>query len=300
MVKEIAWTPRWVPELQRETLLIERLFYPEKWIYHRHQLSSVDPRQGGIGNMVNCGAAMYIAPVGAANACDPKAAYDEAVAFASGHQQSFGLEAAGAMAAAVAAAFVPDTSIDDVVEAVLAVSKDGTRRAIADIAEVARGLKRAGADHVAVTDKFHAIIAEYSPMGDDVSHSVDKAGVPTDAYQPSRRHSIEELPLALGFAIVNGAEFRKTVEDGVNSGRDTDSIGVMSGAILGALHGEAAIDAADRAQLDRANRFDLIAAADHFTDTLLVMMDADGHRAAAVAADRAALTHQNNAGAKVA
>jgi ADP-ribosylglycohydrolase len=204
------------------------------------------------------------------------------------------------MAAAVAAAFVPDTSIDDVVEAVLTVSKDGTRRAIADIAEAARGLKRAGADHAVVTDKFHAIIAEYSPMGDDVNHSADKAGVPTDAYQPSRRHSIEELPLALGFAIVNGAEFRKTVEDGVNSGRDTDSIGVMSGAILGALHGEAAIATADRAQLDTANRFDLIATADRFTDTLLAIMDADGRRAAAVLADRAALTHQNNAGTKVA
>src|SRR5690606_32288052 len=89
MVRQIAWTPRWVPELQRETMLIERLFYPEKWIFQRHQLSSCDPRQGGIGNMVNCGAAMYIAPIGAVNACDPQAAYHEAIAFASGHQQSF-------------------------------------------------------------------------------------------------------------------------------------------------------------------------------------------------------------------
>ena len=39
MVREIAWTPRWVPELQREAMLIERLFYPEKWIFQRHQLS---------------------------------------------------------------------------------------------------------------------------------------------------------------------------------------------------------------------------------------------------------------------
>ncbi len=68
------------------------------------------------------------------NACDPKSAYDEAIAFASGHQQSFGLEAAGVMAAAVGAAFVPDTSIDDVVESALARAKYGTRAAIADIA----------------------------------------------------------------------------------------------------------------------------------------------------------------------
>ena len=74
MVKQIAWTPRWVPELQREAMLIDRLFYPEKWIFQRHQLSNCDPRQGGIGNMVNCGAAMYIAPIGVANATNPRAA----------------------------------------------------------------------------------------------------------------------------------------------------------------------------------------------------------------------------------
>ena len=58
MVRQIAWTPRWVPELQREAMLIDRLFDPEKWIFQRHQLANCDPRQGGIGNMVNCGAAM--------------------------------------------------------------------------------------------------------------------------------------------------------------------------------------------------------------------------------------------------
>ncbi len=72
MVRQIAWTPRWIPEMQREAMLIERLFYPEKWIFQRHQLAACDPRQGGIGNMVNCGAAMYIAPIGVVNACDPQ------------------------------------------------------------------------------------------------------------------------------------------------------------------------------------------------------------------------------------
>src|SRR3569623_2087751 len=182
MVREIAWTPRWVPELQRETLLIERLFYPEKWIYQRLQLSAAEPRQGGL-------------------------------------------------------------------------AKDGTREAISASTDVAREQKRAGADHAALTDAFHAAIARFSPMGDDVNHTIDKAGVVTGAYQPSRLGSIEELPLALGFALFNGGEFRRTVEDGINSGRDTDSIGVMAGAILGALHGEAVIDAADLRTLDTANRF---------------------------------------------
>ena len=275
MVRQIAWTPRWIPEMQRETMLIERLFYPEKWIFQRHQLSGCDPRQGGIGNMVNCGAAMYIAPVGVVNACDPRAAYDEAIAFASGHQQSFGLEAAGVLAAAIAATFSPGATVESIIEEALALAKDGTRRAIADIVEAARRLRQSGAAHAEVVAKFHEIIAQYSPMGDDVNHAPHKAGVPTDAYQPSRLHSIEELPLALGFCVINDGDFRRSIEDGINSGRDTDSIGVMAGAILGALHGESVIDAAESAQLDAANRLDLTAAADRFTAAATAILNAD-------------------------
>ena len=289
MVREIGWTPRWIPELQREALLVERLFYPEKWIYQRHQLSGVDPRQGGIGNMVNCGAAMYIAPIGATNACDPRAAYDEAIAFAAGHQQSYGLEAAGVMAAAVAAAFVPGTSIDDVVEAAIRVAKDGTKRAIEQVVTAARAMRDGDRNHAEVTAEFHRIIAEFSPMGDDVNHSPDKAGMPTDAYQPSRRNAIEELPLAFGFAVYNDGEFRRSIEDGINSGRDTDSIGVMAGAILGPMHGETVIDAADLALLDRANRLDLMAEADRFTGAVEDIIVQAARRAQQVGSDRAAL-----------
>ena len=287
MVREIAWKLRWVPELQREAMLIDRLFYPEKWIFQRHQLSSCDPRQGGIGNMVNCGAAMYIAPIGVVNAADPRAAYDEAIAFASGHQESFGLEAAGVAAAAVAAAFVPGTSIDVIVDTVLGLAKDGTRAAIADIAAIARDLRGTGASHEAVCDAFHAAIAKYSPMGDDVNHMPEKVGRLTDAYRPSRLNAIEELPLALGFCLFNNGDFRNSIVDGINSGRDTDSIGVMAGAILGALHGEGVIDAEDRALLDSANRLDLTAAADAFTDTARAILTAD--RRAAAARDNARL-----------
>ena len=288
MVRAIAWTPRWVPELQRQTALIDRLFYPEKWIFQRHQLAGCDPRQGGIGNMVNCGAAMYIAPVGLVNACDPQAAYDEAIAFASGHQESYGLEAAGGMAAAVAAACLPGATIDGVVDTVIGLTKDGTSAAIAAVADEARRLR--GKSLAEVTDAFHRAIAAYSVIGDDVNHAGSKAGQPTEAYRPSRLRSIEELPLALGFALLNGGEFRASVVDGINSGRDTDSIGVMAGAILGAMQGEAVIDAADATQLDRVNRLDLTAAADAFTETLTAIHAADTARRDAVAKGRALLT----------
>lgn len=295
MVRQIAWEPVWIPELQREAPLIERLFHPEKWIFQRHQLAGCDPRQGGIGNMVNCGAAMYIAPIGAVNAADPRAAYDEAIAFASGHQQSYGLEAAGVLAAAVARAMTPGATLNDVVGCAHQLAHDGTRAAIAAIVETAEALAARGAGVAEVTEAFHAAIAPFSSMGDDVMHHAGKAGLPTHAYQPSRLFSTEELPLALGFAITAQGDFARAVADGVNSGRDTDSIGVMIGAILGALHGPAVIDPADAALLDRANRLDLGAAATSFAASAEAILADDAARAAATSRARAALLSDTNA-----
>lgn len=263
-VRKIAWEPRWVPELDREALVIERLFYPEKWIFQRLQLAACDPRQGGVGNMVNCGAAMYAAPIGAVNAGNPAGAYDEAIRFAAGHQQSYGLEAAGVFAACVAAAFNPDTSVRDIISVAKALAKDGTQQAISAVCDVAERCKNRDWDYLEVVDAFHAALLPFSPMGDDLRHGPEKAGVATAAYQPSRLMSIEELPIALGFCLLNDGAFGKTIEDCVNSGRDTDSIGVMSGAILGALHGEAVIDAAVLSHVDATNRIDLMAMADAF------------------------------------
>lgn len=288
-VRQIAWVQRYVPELQRECPLLERLFYPEKWIFQRHQLAGCDPRQGGIGNMVNCGAAMYIAPVGVVNACDPRGAYDEAIAFALGHQQSYGLEAAGVLAAAIAAAFIPGTDIDTVVDTAYALAKDGTRAAIGEIAEVARDLRAEGAEYPEIVETFHKTILPFSPLGDDLDHTAAKAGKPTPNYQPSRFLSIEELPLALGFALVANGDFRRAIEDGVNSGRDTDSIGVMAGAILGAMQGETVVDGRDAAQLDKANRLDLAAEASRFAATARSILKSDQDRLASLAAQRAAL-----------
>ena len=115
----IADGPRWVPECGREMLLMDRLFYPEKWLLMRLRLANVDPRTGGLGNMVNCGAAMYAAPVGIVNAADPERAYREAIEIFAAHQTSYGLEAAGVMAAAVAAAFVPGVTVDEIIQTAL-------------------------------------------------------------------------------------------------------------------------------------------------------------------------------------
>lgn len=274
-VKEIAFRKTFVPELNQETFIIDRLFYPEKYIFMRHVLANCDPREGGIGNMVNCGAAMYIAPIGIVNAGHPKAAYDEAILFAMGHQSSYGLEAAGVLAACVAKAFEPGVTVDDIVDTAISLAKDGTKAAIQELTEAARELRQERDDMDKVIDVFQSIMMKYSPMGDDVSRHIDKVGVPSNHYTPSRVWSIEELPMALAFMVLNEGEYYRSILDGVNSGRDTDSIGVMIGVILGAMYGSGVIHKEDIEQLNKVNRLDLCAIADRFSEVAAKIIEDD-------------------------
>ncbi|WP_314063973.1 ADP-ribosylglycohydrolase family protein [uncultured Vagococcus sp.] len=253
-VKQVVYTKRYIPEFGREATIQERLFYPEQYIFMRHVLANCEPREGGIGNMINCGAAMYIAPIGIVNAGNPKAAYNEAILFAQGHQASYGLEAAAVLAACVAKAFEEEVTIEEIVEVALNLAKDGTKAAISAIVAKARGLQDQRDNRSLVIAEFQRIMKEFSPMEDDVHRKVEKLGQPSNHYTPSRLFSIEELPMALGYLVLHQGEFKKAVQDGVNSGRDTDSIGVMVGVIAGAMHGKRIISENDCQLLGDANK----------------------------------------------
>lgn len=137
LVPDLMQNPRWIPELEAEAIPLQRIFLAEKWLAARLHYGHIDPREAGVGNIVNCGAAMYMAPVGLVNAAHPAAAYAEALDIAGAHQSSYGREAAGVFAAAVAAACVPGATPDSVVATCLALAKDGTRTAIEQVCEVA-------------------------------------------------------------------------------------------------------------------------------------------------------------------
>jgi len=271
LVKKIYFNEIWVPEYQKEMPLIERLFYPEKYIFLSNYLAARDPRSGGVGNMVNCGAAMYMTPIGLVNACDPVAAYKEAIDFASAHQTSYGLEAAGVFAACVAMAMTPGVTLDEILEIAVELAKDGTKKAIEDILAAVEKIE----DPDKSAEIFHGIMGKYSPMGDDLYRDPNAVGRPTENYTPSRLKSIEELPIALGYIALYKGDLKKALIGGVNSGRDTDSIGVMIGAILGAMHGVQAIDEKLIKQLNEANRYDFVKVSDKFYDTVIDIQQND-------------------------
>jgi ADP-ribosylglycohydrolase len=231
LIPEIADKVVFIPELEKETVLVNRLFLAEKYLVLRLRHAHVDPREAGVGNVVNCGAAMYMSPVGIINAGNPQGAYEEAIEIAGAHQSSFGREAAGVMAAAVAEALRPGATVASVVSTCLDLAHDGTREAILAVTEAAKGLQN-----------WEAAI----PVLRDAVRPFDTVGEAyrdpqLDARKPSRRNAIEELPVALGMLVASGGDYVSTMLGGVNYGRDSDSIAQMGGAIAGSLHGEKAI-----------------------------------------------------------
>lgn len=280
LVPELMGTPVWIPELEAEALPLQRIFLAEKWLVARLHYGHNDPREAGTGNIVNCGAAMYMAPVGLVNAADPHGAYAEAIDVAGAHQSSYGREAAGVFAAAVAAACVPGATPRTVVDTVLALAKDGTRAAIEAVAEVADHHR----DFESALVPLRRAVTPYDSVGPDYR----SPGL--DARRPSRLHSIEELPIALGMLLVGEGDYRRTVLGAVNYGRDCDSIATMAGAIAGALHGEAAVPAEWAKRVAEASRLDLHAPARSLAAVAAEVFARDAARRRAHESARATLT----------
>jgi len=270
----------WIPELEIESVALQRIFLAEKWLVSRLFYGHVDPREAGVGNIVNCGAAMYMAPVGIANAGDPDGAYAEAIDIAGAHQSSYGREAAGVFAAAAAAALAPGATVTSVVDSCLRLARDGTRSAIEAVCEAAAALP---SDTVDVT-ALRPVMVPFDTLGEDYRDP----GL--GARRPSRVHAIEELPLALGALVATGGDYRRAVLAAVNYGRDSDSIATMAGALAGALHGVEVIPREWRDVVATNSRLDLAASGRTMAAVAADIFAKDSVRTAARAASFAALT----------
>ncbi|WP_341392914.1 ADP-ribosylglycohydrolase family protein [Arthrobacter sp. G119Y2] len=266
---------RWVPELEDHALILQRVFLAEKWIVAKLHYGHADPREAGVGNIVNCGASMYMAPVGLVHIGDPQGAYAEAIDIAGAHQSSYGREAAGVFAAAVAASAAPGATVADVRQAVLDVAHDGTAAAIRAVFDAVDAFLADGGsdDPRDIARVVRAAVAPYDTVGEQYRAPA------MDARLPSRTKSIEELPAALGFVIARNGDLRSSVLDAVNYGRDADSIATMAGAICGGLHGIEAVPTDWVTDVTAASRLDLDSVVAAMTEVVSDIARADADRA---------------------
>ena len=263
-IPELVEKKVWVPEYQKEMAVFERLWWPEKYPRQRLNINNADPRSSGIGNMVNCGVAMYMMPVGAVNAGDPAAAYQEAASFGIAHNESFAVEAAAVMAAAFARAFEKEASIDKVIKKAIDFAKLGTKNAIFDTiaaVNINYGLK----EFIYQTRKA---IKPYDQRKDEFSEEKPLTVGLGDVGKPSNIHSIEELPVALAALKYGNGDFLKTIKAAVFYGRDCDSIASMAGGLFGAIYGLNLLPGNLCSGSDKANKRNMEELAVDFLETI--------------------------------
>jgi ADP-ribosylglycohydrolase len=180
----------------------------------------IAPRMAGLGNMPSSSSAMCIAPVGIINACNPEAAARQAHDLAGlihVYDVAFCRDGAAAIAAAVAAAFIPEATTSTILASALDVlaplSGTQMRKCIGAVLQV----------------------AEDSSGFEEFRETVYQG---RDTYfREIMCDSRETVPISLGLLALSNGDVEKAVIYGANFGRDADTIASMCGGIAGAFAG---------------------------------------------------------------
>jgi ADP-ribosylglycohydrolase len=250
------WAQVW-----REQMVPGQYWVPIQNAYYRLMVQDVAPDEVGTGTMLSNSSAMCIAPVGIVNAGNPAAATREALSVARLVHRGVPLEAAGAVAAAVAAALDEGATVDDAVAASTASLPPESEMIPAIASGVA--LARECGDYETFRAAFYERLLRPWP---------DRAPGFSTAVDPR-----ESVPAALGILLLAGGDPVETILGCANFGRDADTIATIAGAIAGALRGASALPADWTAAVRAANPVDQ----DELTEALLAVLR---RRAAAAAA----------------
>jgi len=171
--------------------------------------------------------------IGIINACDPEGAvrdiYDVGLLYNT--LVGDGLKWAAVVAAALASAFSPGSTVDSVVQTALGLAHERVRR------ELVRGLE--------IADRYQ----EASSMRDAFYEIYNGRGTP---YAHSWANEVVSKAFAV-FKVSKGDPCNAIVAS-VNFGRDTDCLAAISGGLAGALSGGSSLRAEWIGQVDEATK----------------------------------------------
>ena len=209
--------------------------------YFKLAVDHVRPRNAGRGNMSSNSTAMAIAPIGMLNACDPRQAAQDAYEVACLVHENYALDAAAAIAAAVAEAFSPQATVDSILQASTAYLDRGSE--MPELISAAVDLARETGDYARFRAEFYRDRLWQRPQG-----------LGSDNPAPEGYYDIAEpretIPTVLALVYLAEGRAREAIVYSANFGRDADTIGSMVGGIVGALQG---VDGLPTAWVERVN-----------------------------------------------
>jgi len=210
------YAKQWLKEFQPT-----RFFFCMRNTYELLKMG-YSPRLTGGMNIVTGSGLMAINPVAIYNACDPEAAYGDALEIASMFQRDLDMFIPGVIAAAIAAAFRPDATVDTVIEAAIRLAPDdpivtfderrfgNLKDTITRAVEIGRG----------AADVFDA-----------------REGLYADMLQYAAIDPQEVFALTFGIFAASRGDTEQAMIGGANIGRDADTISSLNGQLCGALNG---------------------------------------------------------------
>ena len=192
-------------------------FISVKNAFHKFSEGLSVPAYAGWGNMQSSSTAMAISPMGIINAGNPRQASLETQEIASlihNGPTGFCRDAACVIAAAVAAAFKPGITMEEVIETSYKHLAPLSSKLLLELISNALALAKKEGTY----EKFRQSYYESS-------------------LRPVLCDSRETLPATLAILYLSNGSPRKAITYAANFGRDADTIGAMVCGIVGALHG---------------------------------------------------------------
>ncbi len=220
--------------------------YGKWWVpvlnaFHKLDSKVVLPVDAGWGNAPSSSSAMAISPMGIVNAANPRQAALETFGVAGvlhGGSSGFCRDAACAMAAAVAEALSPDSSLAGIVSAATGHLPPVSAQVIIDCIGGARRLAREAGGYEAFRARFYET-----------------------SLREEQCDSRETVPVALALFEMLGDDPEQAIIKAANFGRDADTIATMVGGLCGAFNGAGGLPAhwRSRVQPEAATRYEELA-----------------------------------------
>lgn len=198
--------------------------------YHRIAIGHMPVREAGSGNIPDNSSAMCIGPIGVINTGNPKQAAQDAYDVASLSHDGYSREAASVIAAAVAEAMKPSTTVKAIIEAATANLPNKETSTMLNSIVKAIELAEKAADTEELTEMYYQkLIVPWIRRVDIYHVDDDRFSLSVDP--------LESVPCALGMLYKTKGHYRDCVTACANFGRDCDTIACMAGYIAGAYNG---------------------------------------------------------------
>jgi ADP-ribosylglycohydrolase len=236
-------TPEAFAAVLQEHLNPNRVWINEEIVLKKLS-AGIDPWMTGRGTVPDNKVTAAITPVGVVNVGDPEQAYQDGFNVASMFQDGHDRHATATVAAGVAEAMTPGSSIESVIATMVEQSSDLVERAL----DLALGF----AEEADSPDELVEVL--YDRFLDWRWPAVQWNREKYHAGEIFSANTLEVVPVAVAMLAVCDGDVNRSLVEGVNYGRDSDAVATIAGSLAGALHGAGAIRDEWIAKCEESNR----------------------------------------------